>query len=136
MSRPAIFCWGRFQPPHLGHAELVDYTIKLAKEWNGTAFLFTSVKDNDFDDARKRKTYNTAEARGTRNDLRLKKNENPLKWKDKVNILKLMFGNLPINIVALQNLTDIPGFLTQQGYSKLILVVGSDRFERMERQMR
>ena len=38
MSRPAIFCWGRFQPPHLGHAELVNYTIKLAKEWNGAAF--------------------------------------------------------------------------------------------------
>ena len=136
MSRPAIFCWGRFQPPHLGHAELVNYTIKLAKEWNGAAFLFTSVKDNDFDDARKRKTYNTAEARGTRNDLRLKKNENPLKSKDKVDFLKLMFGNLPIEIVALQNLTDIPVFLTQRGYSKLILVVGSDRFERMERQMR
>ena len=132
MNKPAIFCWGRFQPPHLGHEELIDYTVKLAKEWNGQAYLFASATDNEFDDPKKRKTYNGAERKGTLNKLRLKKNENPLKWKDKHHILTLMFGKKfpSLKIISIRNVVDIPSLLRKRFHHRnLILVVGRDRYD-------
>ena len=45
----ACMLFGRFQPPHQGHGELLDFVIETAKSQDGTAFLFTSQKDNNFE---------------------------------------------------------------------------------------
>ena len=44
----ACMLFGRFQPPHQGHGELLDFVVETAKSQDGTAFLFTSQKDNNF----------------------------------------------------------------------------------------
>ena len=65
-SKPAVFSFGRFNPPTTGHAKLVDVLNRLAKKVSGDAMVFTS-HSND-------------------------KKKNPLNHKQKVNYLRKFFG--------------------------------------------
>ena len=42
-SKPAVFSFGRFNPPTTGHAKLVDVLNRLAKKVSGDAMVFTYV---------------------------------------------------------------------------------------------
>ncbi len=53
----ATMIFGRFQPPHKSHSQLIDLVIEKANEVGGTPFVFTSKKSNDFNDPQKLTTY-------------------------------------------------------------------------------
>ena len=57
VQNTAVFAFGRFQPPHSKHAELIDEVIRIAQENGGDAFLFTSQKDNKFEDPEKARKF-------------------------------------------------------------------------------
>ena len=41
-SNPAVFSFGRFNPPTIGHGKLVDKLSKVAKSVKGDPMIFTS----------------------------------------------------------------------------------------------
>ena len=41
-QRPAVFSFGRFNPPTIGHGKLVDKLNKVSKSVKGDPMIFTS----------------------------------------------------------------------------------------------
>jgi len=101
-NKPAVFSFGRFNPPTTGHAKLVDRIFRIAKQVQGDPMVFTS-HSND-------------------------KKNNPLTHKQKVWYLRKFFGKKAgIPDVAARTIFDICVALYDQGYKKIVMVVGSDR---------
>ncbi len=105
----AVFAFGRFNPPTIGHQKLIDKVRATANKANGKGFIFLSHKQNNKTD--------------------------PLSFKDKLGYLQsqyqdpnLEFGNIEANTIikALQKIQD-------QGRTKIIMVAGSDRVAEFER---
>ena len=125
----ACMLFGRFQPPHQGHGELLDLVVGTAKSQDGTAFLFTSQKDNNFEDPKKLKSYINSKSPKTQKE----KSENPIKVRDKLNILEKLHGHKDINIIDvvnenIKNPFQAINWLREKGYSKIIFMAGTDRF--------
>jgi nicotinic acid mononucleotide adenylyltransferase len=101
----AIYSVGRFQPPTIGHAALIESLIQLAKQKNGHAFVFVS------------KTQDTT--------------TNLLNCKTKVDHLRKMF---PVGVTFI-NTEEIPfggpllarEYLKSIGYTDFTFVIGEDR---------
>ena len=43
----AVFAFGRFNPPTIGHQKLIETLLATAKKANGKAYLFLSHKQNN-----------------------------------------------------------------------------------------
>ena len=106
-SRPAVFAFGRFNPPTTGHAKLVDMMSRLAKKVQGDALLFSS-HSND-------------------------KKKNPLPHKVKVNYLRKFFGKkVKVPDVSARTVFEIANALYSQGYRSIYMVAGSDRIREFD----
>ena len=106
-SRPAVFAFGRFNPPTTGHAKLVDMMSRLAKKVQGDALLFSS-HSND-------------------------KKKNPLSHKVKVNYLRKFFGKkVKVPDVTARTVFEIANALYSQGYRSIYMVAGSDRIREFD----
>jgi len=139
--KTAIFTYGRFQPPTKGHKELIMWLQKQAEFWkksgeNVSTFLFTSQKDNDFENPRgdfeKLRQARVAKAAASIK----KKTGNPLKIEKKLEFLNFYFGDLGITIVDVEkeNIKTIPQaatWLERQGYDRIIFFVGREPGEDM-----
>ena len=103
VDKLAVFTFGRFQPPHINHRKnLIEPLIKLAgnhlnnKNMPADAFVFTSKKDNKFNDGLlNKKYYNKYKKSLIFKEMKKHKqfcsfnlNENPLKIEDKLYYLK------------------------------------------------
>ncbi|HAF77507.1 MAG TPA: hypothetical protein DCG42_09320, partial [Maribacter sp.] len=105
----AVFAFGRFNPPTIGHQKLIDKVRNTASNVNGKGFIFLSHKQNNKTD--------------------------PLSFTDKLGYLQsqyqdpnLEFGNIEANTIikALQK-------IQAQGRTKIIMVAGSDRVSEFEK---
>ena len=107
-EKTAVFTFGRFNPPTIGHQKLMQATLKTAKREGGKPFIFGSFTQ----DAKK----------------------NPLSHTVKMKYLAEMFpremrgqrgpaGSLRTAIDVAVHLND---------YDKLVMVVGSDRVQEFE----
>ena len=128
--RVATMIFGRFQPPHKSHGELIDLVIEKAIQVGGTAFVFTSKKSNDFNDPSKLKKY--IKTKSKKNKKRL--SENPIKIRDKLNLLNSMHGHKPIVIVDVEkeNISSpyhALNWLISHGFNYVYLFAGTDRVE-------
>jgi phosphopantetheine adenylyltransferase len=107
-AKKAVFTFGRFNPPTKGHARLMD-VVKNASS-GADHYVFT----------------------GKTNDPK----KNPLQYKDKITFLRAMFPHM--------NIMDDPAIRTPwealeelgKQYNEVIMVVGSDRKQDFESQMR
>ena len=104
----AVFAFGRFNPPTIGHKKLIDKVIDTARKLNGKGFIFLSHKQNNKTD--------------------------PLSFEDKLGYLQsqyqqpnLEFGNIEANTIikALQK-------IQAQGRTKIVMIAGSDRVGEFE----
>ena len=104
----AVFAFGRFNPPTIGHKKLIDKVIDTARKLNGKGFIFLSHKQNSKTD--------------------------PLSFEDKLGYLQsqyqqpnLEFGNIEANTIikALQK-------IQAQGRTKIVMIAGSDRVGEFE----
>ncbi len=43
----AVFAFGRFNPPTIGHEKLIETVLATAEKANGKAYLFLSHKQNN-----------------------------------------------------------------------------------------
>jgi len=107
-AKKAVFTFGRFNPPTKGHARLMD-VVKNASS-GADHYVFT----------------------GKTNDPK----KNPLQYKDKITFLRAMFPHM--------NIMDDPSIRTPwealeelgKQYDEVVMVVGSDRKQDFESQMR
>ena len=106
-----VIGWGRFNPPHIGHAVNFNKIIKKAKEEGGDYQFYTSqTNDND---------------------------KNPLSYKDKVDFLKKMFPEHADKFVydtKIRTIFNVVNsiFNEDKGYTKLILGLGPDQIKAFE----
>ena len=100
----AVFAFGRFNPPTIGHEKLINKVQSVASKVNGKAFIFLSHTD------------------GTAKD--------PIDFTTKLSYLrqhfqsdpKLSFGDIRANTII-----KVMKVLEQEGRTKVIMVAGDDR---------
>lgn len=106
-----VFTFGRFSPPHAGHELLVNKVLEVAKS-NGFEHGIYASKSHD-------------------------KTRNPLKYKDKIAFMKKAFKNANVvNNSKLVNPFFVAKKLSDDGYKHVILVVGGDRVDEMDKNIR
>lgn len=101
-KKEVVFTFGRFNPPTTGHEKLMN---KLASVAIGSNYRIYASHSQD---AKK----------------------NPLQYEEKVKIMRKMFPKHGRNIILdsrIKNVFDVATSLYDQGYTRLVMVVGSDR---------
>ena len=99
----AIFTFGRFNPPTLGHEKLVIAVANVARREGGEYFVYPSHTQDP--------------------------KKNPLDQTTKVRYMKKMFPKHKENIIIStgKNALEVASELQDKGYTNLVMVVGSDR---------
>ena len=144
-KKVAVFTYGRFQPVHKKHGMLIKQVIDIAKRNDGTPFIFTSHKHNNFEDYENAEKYMKTKAfkEMTGNMfpdnplafISTKHNENPLEPEDKKELLHELYDDLfrgisqPCCIVdeEIEGLFSAIGYMKENGFNSFIMVVGDDR---------
>ena len=106
----AVFTFGRFNPPTIGHEKLIKVVASTATKEKGDYFVFMSHSQ----DAKK----------------------NPLNYAHKMMFMKLMFPTHRSNIAKsnARHALEVASQLYDTGhYSKLVMVVGSDRVKEFKK---
>ncbi len=101
----AVFVFGRFNPPTIGHEKLINATIATGQRERGDVFIYGSHSNDS--------------------------KSNPLTHKEKMGYLKKMYPRLKKSIkdtAKERNVLEISTTLTKK-YDKLIMVAGSDRVD-------
>ena len=103
--KTAVFVFGRFNPPTIGHEKLINATIAAGQRERGDVFIYGSHSNDS--------------------------KSNPLTHKEKMGYLKKMYPRLKKSIkdtAKERNVLEIAATLTKK-YDKLIMVAGSDRVD-------
>ncbi len=98
--------FGRLNPSTTGHQKLADKLVSVAKQNNAVARIYLSHTQNNKKD--------------------------PLNYADKFKYAKKAFGNIVTKSDA-RTLIEVAAELEKQGFTDLIVVVGSDRITEFER---
>jgi hypothetical protein len=99
-SKTAVFSYGRYNPPTIGHQLLIDTLKKEAEKVHGDAFLIPSHTQDS--------------------------KKNPLSLHEKVNLLKKMAPGVEV-LDSGKTLVDALKDLQSRGYTDVIQIAGSDR---------
>ena len=97
----AVFAFGRFNPPTIGHQKLLETVLAAAKTANGKAYLFLSHKQNNKTD--------------------------PLTQKEKADYIKLFYPKLDVGHPEVKTIIQALQKIQAEGRTKLVMVAGSDR---------
>ena len=103
----AVFAFGRFNPPTIGHKKLLDSLESVAQKANGKAYLFLSHKQNNKTD--------------------------PLTHKEKADYLKMFYPNLAIGDPAVKTIIQALQKIQAEGRTRIVMVAGSDRVTEFEK---
>jgi nicotinamide mononucleotide adenylyltransferase len=99
-----VVIFGRFQPPSIGHAKVFTYAASIAK---GNNYRIFTSQTND-------------------------KKKNPLSYSDKIKFLRKLFPEHGRNIISdtsIKTILDALVKVNEQGFSRVKIVVGSDRVD-------
>jgi nicotinic acid mononucleotide adenylyltransferase len=99
----AVFAFGRFNPPTIGHQKLIEKVQSMAKQVNGKGFIFLSHKQNNKTD--------------------------PLSYMEKQAYIKSNIGDATLEIGNANANTIIKALqvIQSQGRSRIIMIAGDDR---------
>ena len=97
----AVFAFGRFNPPTIGHQKLLDKVISMAKQVNGKGYVFLSQKQNNRTD--------------------------PLTFKEKQDYLKIFYPELQIGDAGVKTIIQALQKIQAEGRTRLVMIAGSDR---------
>ena len=97
----AVFAFGRFNPPTIGHQKLIKKVQAMASQVNGKAFIFLSHKQNNKTD--------------------------PLTFKEKQDYLKMFYPDLSIGDAGSNTIIKALQKIQAEGRTKIVMVAGSDR---------
>ena len=103
----AVFAFGRFNPPTIGHQKLIGTVLQMAEKANGKAYLFLSHKQNAKTD--------------------------PLTFKDKQDYIQQFYPKLAVGDVGANTIIKALQKIQSEGRTKIIMVAGSDRVEEFKK---
>lgn len=105
MTKKAIFTYGRFNPPTIGHKAMIQKLVRNARNMGADPFIVVTHTQN--------------------------KKKNPLTAAEKVKILEKMFPGVPVLATSKQEPS--PKYIIQKlrnkNYNKIAMMVGSDRLK-------
>ena len=103
----AVFAFGRFNPPTIGHKKLLDKVVSMAQQVNGKGFIFLSQKQNNKTD--------------------------PLSFKEKQDYLKMFYPALAIGDAGVKTIIQALQKIQAEGRTRIIMIAGSDRVEEFQK---
>ena len=105
----AVFAFGRFNPPTIGHEKLIQKVQSMAKQVNGKGFIFLSHKQNN--------------------------NTDPLTFKQKQDYInsQIQDPNLEIGNSTANTIIKALQVIQSQGRTRIIMVAGSDRIAEFQK---
>jgi hypothetical protein len=103
----AVFAFGRFNPPTIGHQKLIETVLQTAGQYNGKAYLFLSHKQNNKTD--------------------------PLTFTDKQSYIQKFYPSLAVGDVNSNTIIKALQKIQSEGRTKIIMVAGSDRVSEFEK---
>ncbi len=103
----AVFAFGRFNPPTIGHKKLLDKVVSMAQQVNGKGFVFLSQKQNNKTD--------------------------PLSFKEKQDYLKMFYPALAIGDASVKTIIQALQKIQAEGRTRIIMIAGSDRVEEFQK---
>ena len=132
----AIFTFGRFQPPTIGHKVLIDSLAEAAQRIGADAYVFVSSRCNDMPKYLKSRKYKTMMESKTFETCDT--NENPLTVYQKVTWLQKMYPDSPVRFINTtekdcRTIFAIADKLRTAGYTAMTMMVGSDRVPDFEK---
>ena len=99
----AVFAFGRFNPPTIGHQKLIETVLATAQTANGKAYLFLSHKQNNKTD--------------------------PLTFAEKQAYIQKYYPKLAVGDAGSNTIIKALQKIQSEGRTKIIMVAGSDRVE-------
>jgi nicotinic acid mononucleotide adenylyltransferase len=131
----AVFTYGRFQPPHAGHASLVTAVDTTAKRLGGDGYVFptSSLNEPKYLAGQKHAAMVTTGRYET-----CKGNENPLTIEQKIYFLEKMNPSPSIRFIntticECKTISSVVEKLREAGYTQIVMLVGDDRVEDFQR---
>ena len=97
----AVFAFGRFNPPTIGHQKLLDKVIAMTKQVNGKGYVFLSQKQNNKTD--------------------------PLTFKEKQDYMKMFYPQLAIGDAGVKTIIQALKKIQAEGRTRIVMIAGSDR---------
>jgi len=97
----AVFAFGRFNPPTIGHQKLLNKVQTLAQKFDGKGYIFLSHKQNNKTD--------------------------PLSFTEKQDYIKKFFPDLDIGHDEVKTIIQALQKIQAEGRTKVVMVAGSDR---------
>jgi len=97
----AVFAFGRFNPPTIGHKKLLDKVVSMTQQVNGKGYLFLSQKQNNKTD--------------------------PLTFDEKQDYLKMFYPNIVVGDAGVKTIVQALQKIQSEGRTRVIMVAGSDR---------
>ena len=102
----AVFAFGRFNPPTIGHQKLIETVISTAQKANGKPYLFLSHKQNNKTD--------------------------PLNFAEKQAYIQQFYPKLAVGDPSTNTIIKVLQKIQAEGRTRIIMVAGSDRVEHFE----
>ena len=103
----AVFAFGRFNPPTIGHQKLIETVLQTAQKVNGKAYLFLSHKQNNKTD--------------------------PLDFKSKQSYIQQFYPKLAVGDAGANTIIKALQKIQAEGRTRIIMVAGSDRVEEFQK---
>ena len=97
----AVFAFGRFNPPTIGHQKLLNKVQTLAQKFDGKGYIFLSHKQNNKTD--------------------------PLSFTEKQDYIKKFYPDLDIGNDEVKTIIQALQKIQAEGRTKVVMVAGSDR---------
>ena len=97
----AVFAFGRFNPPTIGHEKLIETVLATAKTANAKPYLFLSHKQNNKTD--------------------------PLSFNEKQEYIQALYPNLTVGDAESNTIIKVLQKIQSEGRTKIVMVAGSDR---------
>ena len=97
----AVFAFGRFNPPTIGHQKLISKVIDTAQGLNGKGYIFLSQKQNNKTD--------------------------PLTFKEKQDYIKMFYPTLAIGDAGVKTIIQALQKIQSEGRTRIVMIAGSDR---------
>ena len=102
----AVFAFGRFNPPTIGHQKLLSKVLDTATELNGKGYVFLSQKQNNKTD--------------------------PLTFKEKQDYIQMFYPNLAVGDAAVKTIVQALQKIQAEGRTRIVMIAGSDRVKEFE----
>ena len=103
----AVFAFGRFNPPTIGHQKLISKVLEMAKSLNGKGYIFLSQKQNNKTD--------------------------PLTFKEKQDYLKMFYPDVAIGDAGVKTIIQALQKIQAEGRTNIVMIAGSDRVQEFEK---